>query len=122
MTGLDFTKKDKLYEDAKKSLRKFRGETICGSGSSASSSSAIGAAISPLPIDTSSIKTEPTFYTSGYPRGRGSNSRGGSNNPNWRSAGRSDYGPRRPTRGGRSSGFQQDFNPLRKRWQIHEMH
>ena len=64
MTGLDFSKKDDLYEDAKKSLRKFKGETV-GSGYSGSAGNDI------------QVKVEPVFYTTGRGfRGRGNTNRG----------------------------------------------
>ena len=59
MTGLDFTKKDELYNQAKKSLKKFK----CGVGTA---SSAVN------DFSSLNIKSEPTFYTSsGRGRSRG---------------------------------------------------
>ena len=60
-TGLDFDKKDDMYEDAKKSLKKFKGESI-GMGTSSSNGAF---------SDSIQVKTEPTFYTDSRSRGRG---------------------------------------------------
>ena len=53
LSGMDYSKKDTLYEQAKKSLRKFKGDHCYGSGSTRGSSNGSSVA----------IKVEPAYYT-----------------------------------------------------------
>ena len=53
LSGMDYSKKDTLYEQAKKSLRKFKGDHCYGSGSISGSSNGSSVA----------IKVEPAYYT-----------------------------------------------------------
>ena len=65
MTGMDLEKIDSLYEDAKKSLKKFK----CGAGATCPGAGG------PSGFDNINVKTEPTYFASNRPftsyRGRG---------------------------------------------------
>ncbi len=54
MTGMDYSKKDTLYEQTKQSLKKFKGEMASGGSN----------------LPTMAIKCEPTFVAASYSRGR----------------------------------------------------
>ena len=97
MTGLDFSQKEQMYDDACKSLRKFRGDTL-SSGASVSTSS----------DNDLAIKVEPTYFTN-YGQGRGYRGRGSSSS-NWRDSNRNfnNRGFRSSGRDFRSSG--RDFS------------
>ena len=73
MTGMDYAKKDELYDQAKTSLLKFKGEQ--GSGNNKSRGSPVGLAVKLEAVNVSESE-EATYWTRGYSgssrqRGRG---------------------------------------------------
>ena len=108
MTGMNFTQKDKLYEDAVSSLKKFK----CGTASGGASNDSYGM----------NIKAEPTYYTSG---GRNTRSGYGSyrNRSNYRETQKSGiYTGGSEFNQQRRSTNQKDVNPMSKSGQILRCH
>ena len=96
LTGMDYSKRDELYEQAKKSLMKFKGEQGSGAGASSSSSSAA------IKLEPTLLTKDDAYWSSRYRPSSQVNARytGG---PNRRGRGRAYHPSQRGTRPGKRS-------------------